>query len=181
MPVAISVSRNEILGINCLSLTFYQFFRVGLNYRRVCIHPKRRYWDKYFWAPGNSWSLIGYSHHIPWFAIHFCASICLMLIQHPSQWISFLCSIIYFLTKLVVWSHKTCRRKDKEFIWGLLPIFYLLIHQRLFYGAFIPPHIHIVESDLFCSWLQATTFTGSVKLVQNAWRASGTKWIRSPV
>lgn len=181
MPVAISVSRNEILGINCLSLTFYQFFRIDLNYRRVCIHPKWHNWTDIFWLLAAIGVLIGYLHHIPWLAILFFDSICLMLIQHPSRWISFLCSIIYFLTKLVAWLRKTYRRKGKEFIWGLFPIFYLLIGQRLSYEAFIPPHIHIVESDLFCRWLQATAFIGSVKLVHRAWRASGIKWITSPV
>lgn len=165
MPVAISVSRNEILGINCLSLTFYQFFRVDLNH----ILNGTAETDMFWLLPADG-VLIGYSHHIPWLAMHFCGSICLMLIQYPSWWISFLCSIIiYFLTKLVVWSHKICKIKGKEFIWGLL-IFYLLIGQRLSYRAFLPPYIHIVESDLFHSWLQATTFIGSVKIVHKAWR-----------
>lgn len=94
----------------------------------------------------QSVSLLG--HHIPRFAIHFCGSICLILIQHQvDELASYVRSSISFQSWLVT--------QDLQETGGRISVrppsdFLYLIGQNLSRGVFIPPHVPVVESDLHC-------------------------------
>lgn len=98
----------------------------------------------------------------------------------PSWWIGFLREIMYFLTKLVVWSHRTFRKQGEEFLRGFLPIFCIILVKicpmealRL-YSSTHP--CYRIWCPLVVAWKPQPPLS-PVKGVHEAWRASGTEWI----